>query len=663
MEKARFAMSQLLSPAIALMNRLRYPQKFLLISLLFIVPLALVMALLIAEVNTKADFAQKEEYGTEYLRVVRKLLEDALHEQSTAHAYINGDAALAAEFQRSQAQIDDDLAALGIIDSRLGAPLKTTESFNTLNTYWRELKSKLPLISMRTSDDLHATLIANIRGLIALVGDSSNLILDPDLDSYYTMDAVLLKLPENQDLLARTHMLGERIIIQQGFTSDDEAQLTILSGLLRSNISAIAQGMDVAFANNPAGNVRPTLSAPLHDIVTANEAMLESINREMIYAPTIAIKPGAYRALSDAALQRSFTFWDRAVATLDDLLQARIDDANQKKNLVLIVTTLVLALVLYLWIAFYVAVRRTVAGLDVAAQRMISGDMSKAIQLDSRDELGDVARSFNSVASALISSSAYRQAVVDNAVDGIITIGDDGRIDSVNPAAARIFGYAAGEITDQPIQLLLPAPHDRQYQVVGVGREVVGQRKDGTEFPLDLAIGEMRLGDQHRYIGVAHDLTERKRAAEEHARLQERIIQAQAATLAELSTPLIPINDQVVVMPLIGAIDSDRAGQVLETLLHGIERSRARVAILDITGVPLVDTQVAKSLIVAAQAVRLLGARIVLTGIRPEVAQTLVGLGVDLGDIVTHSTLQSGIAYATKEKPGVRSQKSEGSKF
>ena len=113
---------------------------------------------------------------------------------------------------------------------------------------------------------------------------------------------------------------------------------------------------------------------------------------------TIAIKPEAYRALADAALQRSFTFWDRSVGTLDDLLQARIDDANQKKNLVLIVTTLVLVLVLYLWVAFYVAVRRTVAGLDVAAQRMISGDMSQAIQLDSRDELGDVARSLNSVA-------------------------------------------------------------------------------------------------------------------------------------------------------------------------------------------------------------------------------------------------------------------------
>jgi PAS domain S-box-containing protein len=655
-------MSQLLSPAIALMNRLRYPQKFLLISLLFIVPLALVLALLIAEVDSKAEFAQKELAGTEYLRGVRRLFEDALHEQSMAHAYINGDAVPAADFQRAQDQIDDDLAALGRIDSQLGASLKTTKSFNELSAYWRDLKTKLPHIRTRMSDDLHATLIADIRSLIVVVGNTSNLILDPDLDSYYTMDAVLLKLPENQDLLARTRMLGERIIVQRAFSADDKVQLTISSGLLRSNISALAQGMDIAFANNPARNAQPALGAPLGEIVTSNEALLESINREIIFAPAISVSPEAFRALADAGTQRSFAFWDRAAATLDELLRARISDANQKKNLVLVVTTLVLALVLYLWVAFYVAVRRTVAGLDVAAQRMIGGDMSQAIQLDSRDELGDVARSFNSVASALIASSAYRQAVVDHAVDGIITIDHAGTIESVNPAAARIFGYAAGEISGQPIELLIPAPHELQYRISGVGREVIGRRKDGAEFPLDLAIGEMRLGDQHRYIAVAHDLTERKRAAEEHARLQEQIIQAQAATLAELSTPLIPISDHVVVMPLIGAIDSDRAGQVLETLLHGIERSQARVAILDITGVPLVDTQVAKSLLTAAQAVRLLGARVVLTGIRPEVAQTLVGLGVDLGGIVTHSTLQSGIAYATSEQPGVRSQKPDGSK-
>jgi anti-anti-sigma regulatory factor len=85
---------------------------------------------------------------------------------------------------------------------------------------------------------------------------------------------------------------------------------------------------------------------------------------------------------------------------------------------------------------------------------------------------------------------------------------------------------------------------------------------------------------------------------------------------------------------------------VLETLLQGIASSGAQVAILDITGVPVVDTQVANALIHAAQAVKLLGAQVVLTGIRPEVAQTLVGLGADLGGIITRSSLQSGIAYA-----------------
>lgn len=101
-------------------------------------------------------------------------------------------------------------------------------------------------------------------------------------------------------------------------------------------------------------------------------------------------------------------------------------------------------------------------------------------------------------------------------------------------------------------------------------------------------------------------------------------------------------------MPLIGTVDSRRAQLVLETLLEGIAAYQAQVAILDITGVQIVDTQVANALIDAAQAVRLLGADVVLTGIRPEVAQTLVGIGADLSGIITCSTLQSGIAYALR---------------
>lgn len=129
-----------------------------------------------------------------------------------------------------------------------------------------------------------------------------------------------------------------------------------------------------------------------------------------------------------------------------------------------------------------------------------------------------------------------------------------------------------------------------------------------------------------------------------------RLEEMQELALRELSTPLLTVSDHAVVMPLIGTIDSRRAQQVIETLLEGITSSGAGIAILDITGVPLVDTQVADALLRAAQAVRLLGAQVVLTGIRPEVAQTLVGLGADLREIVSRSTLQSGIAYAMAQR-------------
>ncbi|MBV9790016.1 MAG: STAS domain-containing protein [Chloroflexi bacterium] len=127
---------------------------------------------------------------------------------------------------------------------------------------------------------------------------------------------------------------------------------------------------------------------------------------------------------------------------------------------------------------------------------------------------------------------------------------------------------------------------------------------------------------------------------------RERMISEQNMQLRELSTPLMPIHQGVLVLPLVGQIDPRRASQVMETLLEGISAQSADVVIMDITGVPVVDTQVANYLIQAARAARLLGAKIVLVGIGPEIAQTIIQLGVDLSDITTRANLESGINYA-----------------
>lgn len=156
---------------------------------------------------------------------------------------------------------------------------------------------------------------------------------------------------------------------------------------------------------------------------------------------------------------------------------------------------------------------------------------------------------------------------------------------------------------------------------------------------------------------IFRDITERKKAerSAQEVILQQQTIAAQQETLRELSTPLIPLSADVVLMPLIGKIDDERAQMVIETLLEGISTYQASTAIVDITGVSMVDSQVANMILQAAQAVRLLGAHVILTGIGPEMAQTLVQLGANLSGIRTCGTLESAVAEALQNgRPSLR---------
>lgn len=123
-------------------------------------------------------------------------------------------------------------------------------------------------------------------------------------------------------------------------------------------------------------------------------------------------------------------------------------------------------------------------------------------------------------------------------------------------------------------------------------------------------------------------------------------IEQQRAVIREMSVPVLPLSKTTLLMPLIGLLDAERLHLVKHQALRMIERVSARYLILDVTGVPVIDTQIAQGLVDLFKAARLLGTEVVLVGIRPETAQAVVGLGINLGNIVTHSTLQSGVGYA-----------------
>lgn len=153
-------------------------------------------------------------------------------------------------------------------------------------------------------------------------------------------------------------------------------------------------------------------------------------------------------------------------------------------------------------------------------------------------------------------------------------------------------------------------------------------------------------GQVARVVSVYHDISEARRADRERARLQDDLVRLQAAALAERGAPLIPVADEILVMPIVGSVDPQRGHLILETLVGLGGRTRARVAILDLTGARDLDAAAADALVGAARALRLRGVRSILSGVRPEAAAVLTAVGVDLHDLPVAATLQAAIARA-----------------
>jgi PAS domain S-box-containing protein len=250
-----------------------------------------------------------------------------------------------------------------------------------------------------------------------------------------------------------------------------------------------------------------------------------------------------------------------------------------------------------------------------------------------------------------LGSDAHYHALVAQVRDyAIIMLDLDGYVTTWNTGAELIKGYRPEEIIGQHFSCFYPPEEVARgkttrelQQAAATGRfedEDWRVRKDGTRFWANVVITALR-DPEGQLIGfgkLTRDLTERKQI--------EELVARQAQEILEVSTPVVQVWPGVVVAPLIGLLDDRRAEQLMGLLLHAVEKTRAAVALVDITGVPMIDTQTAQHLITMVTAVRLLGAQVVLTGIRPALAQTLVHLGIDLSHMVTRPSLAGGLHVA-----------------
>ena len=235
-------------------------------------------------------------------------------------------------------------------------------------------------------------------------------------------------------------------------------------------------------------------------------------------------------------------------------------------------------------------------------------------------------------------------AIVESSHDAIISKDLEGVIRSWNKAAERMFGYQAAEAIGQPVTILIPPERHREEQEIlaCIRRgervetyETVRRRKDGELIDLRIAVSPLcdALGTIIGASKIARDITTRKSA--------ERTIQA-------LSTPVLEVYERMLVLPLIGGFDAERSRQLTAQLLASIRQHRARVVVLDLTGMATIDEPVANHLRQTVLAARLLGAEVIFSGISRQVAQILTTIGFTPGEVTTVSNLRAGIEAAER---------------
>jgi twitching motility protein PilJ len=400
-------------------GKLKLGWKLTIIAALSVPALAYTTYKLVEARNKEIKFGQKEIYGADYLLPLRKLHEQIAKHRGLTNGYLHGNSAMKDQIPATVQTINVAFQSLSDIDTRAiegttyGALLEASDKVNALKREWEAVRAKSAnSTSPQEVFEQHNRLMTTINDLVVHVGDKSNLILDPDLDTYYLMDAVIVQLPNAVDALGQVRGLLTGAINSKAITGPEQAQLSFQLARALTAIGNVETGMRKAIEANAAtgGELASKQQQIISDAVREAKAFLKKGEN---FNPATGSAEQMF-AEGSKATDRLVMLYDASRNSLEELLYKRINGFKNDRNLVLAIVFV--ALLFSLATAFVIVrgISGQVNSLSYLVKQIDLGNVDARAEVISQDELGALAASFNTTLDntrGLMQSRAERDSI------------------------------------------------------------------------------------------------------------------------------------------------------------------------------------------------------------------------------------------------------------